>query len=191
MPVIKMRLDYALYVVATIFFLITIISALVVMGSERDLWVVSTVILGLFSIGLGYYMRPKTKTVAAQPAVTMPPPQHPVTEDVHEREAYRVENPEIAAQTTILPQSPTSIPAPVIAPVPVLTPTPSETVAVPKLELTEVKGIGEKRAEQLKAIGINNVDELAKASAEDIAKKLKISPKIVDKWIASARELAK
>lgn len=168
-----MRLDYALYVLAAIFFLTTIVSALVVMESERDLWVVSTVILGLFSIGLGYYARPKTKTVAAQPAVTIPPPQHPVTGDVHEREAHRVENPE----------SP-PIPATVIAPTTVLTP-------VPKLELTEVKGIGEKRAEQLKSIGISNVDELAKASAEDIAKKLKISPKIVDKWIASAKELAK
>ncbi|MBT0158562.1 hypothetical protein G4O51_01095 [Candidatus Bathyarchaeota archaeon A05DMB-2] len=186
-----MRLDYALYVLAVIFFFITIVSALMVMETERDLWVVSTVILGLFSLGLGYYVRPKTKTVAAQPAVTMPPPQHPVTGDVHEREAYRAENPEIAAQTPILPQSSTSIPAPVIAPMPVLTPTPSETVAVPKLELTEVKGIGEKRAEQLKAIGISNVDELAKASAEDIAKKLKISPKIVDKWIAGSKEFAK
>ncbi|MCW4047778.1 MAG: helix-hairpin-helix domain-containing protein [Candidatus Bathyarchaeota archaeon] len=185
-----MRLDYALYVLAVVFFLVTIVSALVVMETERDLWVVSTVILGLFSMGLGYYVRPKTKTVAAQPAVTTPPPQQPVTGDVHEKEAYKVEN-STATQTPILPQSPTSIPAPVIAPMPVLTPTPSETVAVPKLELTEVKGIGEKRAEQLKAIGISNVDELAKASAEDIAKKLKISPKIVDKWVASAKELAK
>jgi predicted flap endonuclease-1-like 5' DNA nuclease len=54
-----------------------------------------------------------------------------------------------------------------------------------------VKGIGEKRATQLKDIGINGIDELAKASAEGIAKSLKISPKIVQKWIAGAKELAK
>jgi predicted flap endonuclease-1-like 5' DNA nuclease len=66
--------------------------------------------------------------------------------------------------------------------------TPAMTEAI---ELTQVKGIGEKRATQLKAIGINSVDDLAKASAEDIAKKLQISSKITGKWIASAKELVK
>ena len=59
------------------------------------------------------------------------------------------------------------------------------------LELTQVKGIGEKRAAQLKAIGINSVNDLTKASAEDIAKKLQISSKITKKWIASAKALVK
>jgi predicted flap endonuclease-1-like 5' DNA nuclease len=59
------------------------------------------------------------------------------------------------------------------------------------LELTQVKGIGEKRATQLKAIGINSVNDLAKASAEDIAKKLQISSKITKKWIDSAKALVK
>ena len=62
-------------------------------------------------------------------------------------------------------------------------------VALPKLELTQVKGIKEKRAGQLKAIGINSVEDLAKASAEDLAAKLKISPKIVGKWIEDAQKL--
>ena len=64
-------------------------------------------------------------------------------------------------------------------------------VVTEALELTQVKGIGEKRAAQLKAIGINSVDDLAKASAADIAKKLQISSKITKKWIASAKELIK
>lgn len=59
------------------------------------------------------------------------------------------------------------------------------------LELTQVKGIGEKRATQLKALGINSVEDLAKASAKTIAKKLQISPKITKKWIASAKKLVK
>jgi predicted flap endonuclease-1-like 5' DNA nuclease len=66
--------------------------------------------------------------------------------------------------------------------------TPAMTEA---LGLTQVKGIGEKRATQLKAIGISSVDDLAKASAEDIAKKLQISSKITKKWIDSAKALAK
>jgi predicted flap endonuclease-1-like 5' DNA nuclease len=54
-----------------------------------------------------------------------------------------------------------------------------------------VKGIGEKRATQLKALGISSVDDLSKASAKNVAKKLKISRKTVSKWIASAKELIK
>jgi predicted flap endonuclease-1-like 5' DNA nuclease len=55
--------------------------------------------------------------------------------------------------------------------------------------LTNIKGIGEKRAEQLKALGINSVEELAKASAKEIASKLKISPKITQRWIENAKKL--
>ncbi|MEM0095774.1 MAG: helix-hairpin-helix domain-containing protein [Candidatus Bathyarchaeia archaeon] len=55
--------------------------------------------------------------------------------------------------------------------------------------LVEVKGIGEKRAEQLKSLGINYAEELAKVSPEDLAAKLKASPKIVQKWIENAKKL--
>jgi predicted flap endonuclease-1-like 5' DNA nuclease len=65
------------------------------------------------------------------------------------------------------------------------------TTMTEALELTQVKGIGVKRATQLKALGINSVDDLAKASAEDVAKKLQISSKITKKWIVSAKELVK
>ncbi len=57
------------------------------------------------------------------------------------------------------------------------------------LKLTDVKGIGTKRAEQLKAIGITEIEDLAKASAEDLASKLKVSPKTTGKWIEEAKKL--
>lgn len=69
---------------------------------------------------------------------------------------------------------------------------PVEVEAAPAAaELTQVKSIGEKRAEQLKAVGINHVGDLAKASAKGLAIKLKISPKITRRWIRSAKRLTK
>ncbi len=43
----------------------------------------------------------------------------------------------------------------------------------------------------LKAVGISTVEELAEASAEDLAAKLKVSPKFTEKWIENARKLVK
>jgi hypothetical protein len=144
-----MRLDYMLYVLAAILLIITVVPLVVTIegvGSEtKNLWMVTTVVFGLLSIGLGYSQRPKTEAQACQP--TVPQPQPAATME-----------------------------------------TPAMTKA---LELTEVKGIGGKRAMQLKAIGINSVNDLAEASAEDIAKKLQISSKITKKWIDSAKALAK
>jgi predicted flap endonuclease-1-like 5' DNA nuclease len=157
-----MRLDYALYGLAIVFFLITAVSfAMVTEQTEKSLWVVTTVVLGLFFVGWGYYARPKAKAVAPQAAM----PQTPSATLVETPKEEKVEMP---------------MEAPALA-----------SAQAPMMELTQVKGIGEKRAAQLKAIGINSVYELAKTSAEDIAAKLKISPKIVEKWIAGAKELAK
>jgi len=149
-----MRLDYTLYVLAALLFLITVVSLVtpLIAETERNLWVVTTVVLGILSVGLGYSQRPKTEAQACRPAVQIP-------------------------QTTV----PQTQPATTIE-----TPAMTET-----LELTQVKGIGEKRATQLKALGINSANDLAKASAEDIAKKLQISSKITKKWIDSAKALVK
>lgn len=76
-------------------------------------------------------------------------------------------------------------------------PTPTEAVEEKAVEvappvgtpLTQIKGIGEKRTEQLKALGINTVEELAKASPKELASKLKISPKITQRWIENAQRL--
>ena len=150
-----MRSDYALYVVAVIFFLLTAIAAVLLAEPERPAWVVATAILGLLFIGLGYSQKPKLKAAAMEISPPAPPaPPATVTEVVEEKRT-----------ATVVETAP------------------------PKIELTEVQGIGAKRAEQLKGQGINSVDDLAKASAEDLAEKLKISPKITRKWIESAKKL--
>jgi predicted flap endonuclease-1-like 5' DNA nuclease len=150
---IHMRSDYALYTVAIIFFILTGI-VLAYQVEFKELWIVTTAVLGLLFVGLGYSQRAKPQVKAAEPTTLTPAPQPTVTEVMVE------EKPVTLAE-----------------------------VAPPKLELTQVKGIKEKRAGQLKALGINNVEDLAKASAEDLAAKLKISPKIVGRWIEDARKL--
>ncbi len=144
-----MRSDYALYTVAIIFFILTATAAFMLKEaeSERNLWVVTTAVLGLLFIGLGYSQRPKITKI--QPLPT-PAPTTPAT---------------ITKEAVIEA-------APTVAP------------------LTEVKGIGEKRAEQLKGLGINSIEELAKASAKELASEVKISPKITAKWIGNAKKLA-
>jgi predicted flap endonuclease-1-like 5' DNA nuclease len=156
-----MRSDYALYLVAVIFFIITGMSfALALAEFERNMWVVTTAILGILFIGLGYTQRPKPRPIAIKtpPSAPLPPAPSPAVEVVKEKK------PEITVETT---------PAP------------------PMMELTEVKGIGEKRKDQLKALNISSVEDLVKASAEDLASKLKISPKITGKWIENAKRLLK
>jgi predicted flap endonuclease-1-like 5' DNA nuclease len=69
--------------------------------------------------------------------------------------------------------------------------TPESHPDKPDIELTQVKGIGEKRAIQLNTLGIKTVNDLANESAANISKKLKISPKITRKWKASAKKLLK
>jgi len=89
---------------------------------------------------------------------------------------------------------PTASASPTVAEVaPPVEEKPQQTVEAPppSIELTKVKGIGEKRATQLKALGITSVEHLAKASQKDLASELKISPKITGKWIDQAKELAK
>ena len=164
-----MRLDYILYVLAALLLIITVVPFVVTIeGVESDaksLWVVTTVVLGLLSIGLGYSQRPKTEAQACQPAVPTP-------------------------QSTMPETQPATMEAPMEKPAMKEAPTPATSVAA-TMDLTQVKGIGEKRAMQLKALGINSVDDLANASAKAIAKKLKISLKIASKWIESAKEIKK
>jgi len=182
-----MRSDYPFYILAVIFFIITATSLIAIEQSQRSLWVVSSVVLGLFSAGLGYYYRPKAKTVAV-----------PITEvitsdtgDAHVREAHLAETVETHAEPTVTPLSVSTAPGPLVAPIPVLAPSPPEASAPLKSELTVIRGINEKRASQLKEAGITSIDALANASAEDLAKNLMISPKITRMWIGSARKLKK
>jgi len=55
--------------------------------------------------------------------------------------------------------------------------------------LTEVKGIGQKRFEQLKVIGIDSVKKLAESDPKEIAEKLGVSEKRFSRWIENANNL--
>ena len=186
---ITMRSEYLLYMLAAVFFVITAVSlALVIDQMQKSLWVVTTVVLGLFSAGLGYYQRSKptssAKSAPATTSVTAEP------SDAHVKEAYVAENVQRPPEPVPMPQSVSPVPMQVVAPIPVMTP-PVQAVAPQRNELTVVRGINAKRAEQLNTLGIKNIDDLANASAEDLAKNLTISPKITRMWIGSAKKLKK
>ena len=108
----------------------------------------------------------------------------------NETEAFK-ENVEQTVETQILPQPTSPAPIQVIAPVPVLAPIPVESPVATSADFKRVKGIGMKRASQLEALGISNLEELAKASAEELATELQISPKITKMWIGQAKKLIK
>jgi predicted flap endonuclease-1-like 5' DNA nuclease len=159
-----------LYAVAIIFFILTGAVA-AIYWTEQQLWVVTTAVLGLVFIGLGYTQRPKPPTITTAATTTTT----------------------TTSLATTAPAPPGPQPAPTQTQMEeVETPPPVPTVEVPPptLETMKVKGIGEKRAAQLKAVGINSIEDLAKASAKDLATKLQISPKITGKWIENAKGIA-
>jgi len=172
-----MRLDYTLYILAAVILVMTIIPFVVTIeGVESDtryLWVVITLVLGLLSIGLGYTQRPKTEAQACKPTMTT------TQESIMSTQQATVKT--VKEEKTA-------------APIKVVTDDNMEEGLAPAtavMALTKIRGIGEKRATQLKALGINSVEDLSKESAKIIAKKLKISAKIVGNWITSAKELVK
>ena len=166
-----MRLDYVLYVVAIMCFIVTgaVAAYATTQAQDQNLWIVTATVVGLAFIGVGYTQRPREGTqtqIAVSPPPPPPIPQTPKAVEV------KIENKveEIKAE----PQ-----PAPVIE------------VKPPSVGLLDVKGIKDKRAQQLKTVGINSVEDLAKASAEDLAAKLKIAPYFTGKWIENAKEILK
>ena len=87
-----------------------------------------------------------------------------------------------------MPVTPTPVPMQLIAPIPVATPSQTESPSV-KNELLKINGVNEKTVMRLKKLGINNIDDLAKASTEDLEKKLKVDLPTAQKWIKRAKEL--
>ena len=53
--------------------------------------------------------------------------------------------------------------------------------------MTEIKGIGPRKAKELKAVGVNGVSDLAGASAKNLSQKSGISEKIISRWIEEAK----
>jgi len=163
-----MRSDYVLYVVAIIFFIIT--AAVTTYAITQQLWIVTTAVIGLAFIGLGYSQRPKQATAPVTTNVPPPPP----SPQQQETPAMSTAPPQSTMIDIVKQEEATPI---------VQTPQPLAGV------ITKVKGIGEKRAAQLTALGINSIEDLATASAKDLATKLDISPKITTKWIENAKEI--
>jgi predicted flap endonuclease-1-like 5' DNA nuclease len=180
-----MRTDYLLYTLAVVFFIITAASlALVIDATEKNLWVVSTAVVGLFSASLGYIFRPKT-TVAAAPTTGVSAAQPTAPAEPVAGSIQTIAEP---ARTPIalIPDVTREI-----APIPSNNIVAVEVAVPQKSELFTVKGINAKRAEQLNRLGIQSLSDLAKASAEDLAKELAISPRITRMWIGSAKKLGK
>jgi len=214
-----MRSDYILYSIAVLFFVVTAVSFVIVNEeSSRNMYVVSTVVAGIAFASAGFLLRPKKAatilqapqpTVSAQASAEQTPAAQPVPQpvaiEVPSAIVPKTETP-IAEKLTVetpLAESPpapvvlmeTAIPTPAILAAtpavnaPVSTPT-AETPSNSLGNLTQIRGINAKRAEQLKANGVSNLQELAKASPAELSAKLEVSEKIVKMWIGSAKKLA-
>jgi predicted flap endonuclease-1-like 5' DNA nuclease len=107
----------------------------------------------------------------------------------HAREAYLAEGKERYTTQTQTFTLPTAIPNQLIAPIPMPNPAPTKSLPSAKKELLILDGINERTASELEKLGINNIDDLAKASAENIAKDLKVNLSTVQKWISAAKRL--
>lgn len=151
-----MRLDYILYIAAVVLFILTGI-VLAYQHSMKELWTVTTFVLGLLCVALGYSQRPKI-----MPTSTQTPTLPSIPSVIAEKET------EVEEEIKNIP----------------------ETTPYP-MELTEIRGIGEKRKDQLESIGIHSINELVGASVEDLAAKLEVSPKRVKAWIENAKKLVK
>lgn len=162
-----MRLDYVLYGVGIVFLILTAVVTIWV----NQLWIMSTAVIGLLFIGLGYSQKPKP-TVATR-SETISSPIMPA-----------------AAQTlaTTAPPEPTAFTEPTNKPAPEQVAQP-ETPSPPTIGITQVKGVKEKRAQQLRELGINTIQDLANASPEKLGKSLQVSPKITAKWVEHAKQL--
>lgn len=170
-----MRLDYTFYILAAVFFLVAAFSFVMVAEQNgRNLYFVSTAILGILFAIIGFLMKPKPKS---EPQSTTPPQQAIITPEQ-----------ETPQQTSTEPAPATPSPQTLTAEPPAQ---PTVAAADVTSELTQIRGISKARAEQLKANGIETLKALAEASPEVLAAKLQVSPKIVKMWIGSAKKLAK
>ena len=182
-----MRTDYLLYALAIVFFILTALSLAFVAGqTEQSVSVIATVVLGLFSAGLGFHYRPKGEaTTTAVQDVEVPAI---ATSDAHVREAHLAESVEKHAAPTVTPPTVANMPSQLDAPMPFMTPSASADQSSLKSELTQIHGINGRRATQLQEMGIGSINALANASADDLAKNLMISPKVARMWIGSAKK---
>jgi len=108
--------------------------------------------------------------------------------DSHVREAYLAEGKERHTTQTPTIVSTTSIPNQPIAPIAVPNLSPVGH-SYPKNDLRIIEGINGKIMLQLEKLGISNIEDLAKASAENMAKDLQVDLSTARKWISAAKKL--
>jgi predicted flap endonuclease-1-like 5' DNA nuclease len=108
--------------------------------------------------------------------------------DPHVTEAYLAEGKERYTTRTQDFTLTTGIPSQPISPIPLPNPAPIQYLPSAKNELLTIDGINEKTASKLEKLGINNIDDLANASAENVAKHLKVDVSTVQKWISKAKK---
>jgi hypothetical protein len=94
----------------------------------------------------------------------------------------------VRPEEMIPPPSPR--PPPPVPSAPPLKP-PPKVKTTPPIEITKVTGIGPKRAEKLRAMGISTAQDLAKSSATLLAANTGVSPKITRTWVREAKKLVK
>lgn len=109
--------------------------------------------------------------------------------DAHIKEAYLAEGKERYKGRIQEFIATTAIPSQPLSPIPLPNPPPVEYLPSARNELLTIGGINEKTASKLEELGINNIDDLAKASAENVAKHLKVDVSTVQKWISKAKKL--
>lgn len=188
-----MRLDYILYAIGVILFIVTLATVVYAQGTTQSVGSVSTFVVGLVFLGLGYTQRPKQTAVpSATSNIPEPPPSIPQPQSPHEQEPQQVTSmatapPEPVTTETSKVQEAAPVVQDLHVPEPQIQESPVQELQPETSELTKIKGIGEKRAAQLKALGISTIDDLGKASPQDLATKLNISPKITSKWIENAK----
>ena len=207
-----MRLDFTLYGLAIVLFLVAVAAFFVFSENEfQIIFTLSATLLGLVCVTTGYFVRPKLQktpqmqtTVSTQPQTQ--PEETPKAEASTEAEKPKNEVPITITESPVEKQLPPEEPkmlagkttneTPVLSapePEPQLSP-PVEVLALtapaPNVtsDLTQIRGINSARAEQLKAYGIGSISELARASPEELAAKLSVSPKIVKMWVGSAKK---
>ena len=212
-----MRLDFILYGVAIVLFVIAAILAVIIPSSQGQIFYsAATAVLAILVAATGYVVRPRTEK-PKQVSPVSPPPQPeagPVQPSIVESQVAPAPEPQVPTVETPPPppvETPPVEKAPVQKsaepnePMPVLLPpeptpklsAPPEVPAIeaspsmPVMDLTQIRGINAKRVEQLKTNGINSVEDLANASPEELAAKLDLSPRVVKMWVGSAKKLAK
>jgi DNA-binding protein len=57
------------------------------------------------------------------------------------------------------------------------------------LKLTAIKGVGEDRAEKLRAGGVNSIKDLANSDPKELSERAQVPEKMLSEWIDQARSL--